>query len=40
MVFRSPQFSTLSYRRIKTDLSDHYPVLVSLEFNDTNENGE
>jgi endonuclease/exonuclease/phosphatase (EEP) superfamily protein YafD len=35
MVFRSPQFSTLSYRRIKTDLSDHYPVLVSMEFNDT-----
>lgn len=34
MVFHSPQFSTLSYRRIKSDLSDHYPVLVSLEFND------
>ncbi|MBR1549404.1 MAG: endonuclease/exonuclease/phosphatase family protein [Bacteroidales bacterium] len=34
MVFHSPQFSTLSYRRIKTALSDHYPVLVSLEIND------
>ncbi|MBR1765791.1 MAG: endonuclease/exonuclease/phosphatase family protein [Bacteroidales bacterium] len=34
MVFHSPQFSTLSYRRIGNDLSDHYPVLVSLEMND------
>lgn len=31
MVFHSPEFSTLSYRRIKTEISDHYPVLVSLE---------
>jgi endonuclease/exonuclease/phosphatase family metal-dependent hydrolase len=35
MVFHSPHCSTLSFRRIKTALSDHYPVLVSLEFNDT-----
>lgn len=34
MVFHSKEFSTLSYRRIKTDISDHYPVLVSLEPND------
>ncbi len=31
MVFRSKEFSTLSYRRIKTPISDHYPVIVSLE---------
>ena len=31
MVFRSKEFTTLSYRRIHTDISDHYPVLVSLE---------
>jgi endonuclease/exonuclease/phosphatase family metal-dependent hydrolase len=31
MVFRSSDFTTLSYRRIKTPLSDHYPVLVALE---------
>ncbi len=30
-VFRSEGFRTLSHRRIKTDLSDHYPLLVSLE---------
>ena len=34
MVFHSPQFSTLSYHRIKSDVSDHYPILVSLEYND------
>lgn len=34
MVFHSKEFTTLSYRRIKADISDHYPVLVSLEFND------
>lgn len=31
MVFHSKEFKTLSYERIKTDISDHYPVLVSLE---------
>lgn len=31
MVFHSPEFTTLSYRRIKSPVSDHYPVLVSLE---------
>ena len=31
MVFHSKEFATLSYRRIKTPISDHYPVLVSLE---------
>ena len=31
MVFHSKEFRTLSYRRIKTEISDHYPVLVSLE---------
>ena len=34
MVFRSKEFSTLSYKRIETDISDHYPILVSLELND------
>lgn len=33
MVFHSKEFTTLSYRRIKTEISDHYPVLVSLELN-------
>lgn len=32
MVFRSEGLRTLSYKRIKTPLSDHYPVLVSVEF--------
>ena len=32
MVFRSEGLRTLSYKRIKTPLSDHYPILVSLEF--------
>lgn len=31
MVFHSEGWRTLSYRRIKTDISDHYPVLTSLE---------
>lgn len=31
MVFHSKDFTTLSYRRIKSPISDHYPVLVSLE---------
>lgn len=34
MVFHSKEFSTLSYHRLKTPLSDHYPVIVSLELND------
>ena len=32
MVFRSEGLRTLSYKRIKTPLSDHYPVMVALEF--------
>ena len=32
MVFRSEGLRTLSYKRIKSMLSDHYPVMVSLEF--------
>ena len=31
MVFHSRDFATLSYKRIKSDISDHYPVLVSIE---------
>lgn len=31
MVFRNDQLRTLSYRRIRTRISDHYPVLVSFE---------
>lgn len=31
MVFHSSHFTTLSHKRIKSDISDHYPVLVSLE---------
>lgn len=38
MVFHSKEFATLSYRRIKTTLSDHYPVMVSLEM--IQQNGE
>ncbi len=30
-IFRSKEFQTLSYKRIKTDISDHYPVISSLE---------
>lgn len=32
MVFHSDGLRTLSYRRIKTRISDHYPVLVAMEF--------
>lgn len=32
MVFRSEGLRTLSYKRIKTRLSDHYPVMATLEF--------
>ncbi len=32
MVFRSEGLRTLSYKRIKTPLSDHYPVMVAVEF--------
>ena len=31
MVFHSKEFRTLSYKRLKTSLSDHYPVITSLE---------
>lgn len=31
MVFHSDEFHTLSYKRLKTQLSDHYPVITSLE---------
>lgn len=31
MVFHSEEFKTLSYKRIESDISDHYPVMVSLE---------
>lgn len=30
-VFHSPDIHALSYRRIKSDASDHYPILVSLD---------
>lgn len=30
-IFHSKGFQTLSYKRIKTDISDHYPVISSLE---------
>lgn len=30
-IFHSEEFSTLSYKRIKADISDHYPVMVALE---------
>lgn len=32
MVFRSEGLRTLSYKRIRTPLSDHYPVMVAVEF--------
>lgn len=32
MVFRNEGLRTLSYKRIKTHLSDHYPLLVAVEF--------
>lgn len=31
MVFRNDRLRTLSYRRIRTHISDHYPILVSFE---------
>lgn len=31
MVFHNDGFSTLSYHRLSSDISDHYPLLVSLE---------
>lgn len=31
MVFRSEGINTLGYKRIKSSLSDHYPILVTLE---------
>ena len=31
MVFHSDGLRTLSYRRIKTRMSDHYPVLTAVE---------
>ena len=33
MVFRSKEFTTLSYKRIESDISDHFPVFVALELN-------
>lgn len=30
-VFHSKEFKALSYKRIKTDISDHYPILTSFE---------
>ena len=30
-VFHSKEFTTLSHKRIKTSISDHYPVMTSLE---------
>jgi endonuclease/exonuclease/phosphatase family metal-dependent hydrolase len=30
-VFHSKEFQTLSYKRLKIDISDHYPVITSLE---------
>ena len=32
MVFHSEMLHTLSYRRLKCNLSDHYPVMTSMEF--------
>lgn len=29
-VFHSPELQTLSYKRIKTNISDHYPIVVTL----------
>ncbi|MGX8713613.1 MAG: endonuclease/exonuclease/phosphatase family protein [bacterium] len=36
MVFHSSEFTTLSYRRIKTSISDHYPILIAFEMNKEN----
>lgn len=30
-IFHSKEFHTLSYKRIKSDISDHYPVVVALD---------
>lgn len=32
MVFHNEGFTTLSYKRLKSGLSDHYPILTALEF--------
>lgn len=34
MVFHSEGISTLSYKRLRSKISDHYPVLVAFELND------
>lgn len=34
-ILHSPQLQTLSYRRINTDISDHYPLIVELQLNTT-----
>lgn len=39
-VLHSPEFKTLSYKRVKTDISDHYPVVVTLQFPERNETTE
>ena len=31
-IFHSSQFHTLSFRRIRNDMSHHYPIISSLEF--------
>lgn len=31
-IFHSSHFRTLSFRRIRSDISDHYPIITSLEF--------
>ena len=36
MVFHNDGFTTLSYNRIESDISDHYPVLVALELKNKN----
>lgn len=33
-VLHSPQLTTLAYKRIKTNISDHYPIVVTLQFNE------
>jgi endonuclease/exonuclease/phosphatase family metal-dependent hydrolase len=39
-VLHSLEFKTLSYKRVKTDISDHYPVVVTLQFPERNETPE
>lgn len=34
MILHSPDIKALSYKRIKSDVSDHYPVIVTLKIND------